>query len=201
MQSDLHAIILAAGASDRMGRDKAALPWLGDSPLLPWMVKTLATAGWLPKVVLGPHTEPFWRDRLPGVSLCLNPHPELGKITSIQTGLRAVPPRARRILITAVDQPRPPALYRLLANLAGTSPVLVPDNAGHRGHPVVLSAGLREELAALTETTLGLRGFLDKHRAETTLAACPAEWLRWDFNTPGAYREALAWFRANQSES
>lgn len=181
-----------------MGRDKAALPWLDHSLLLPWLVRALTSAGWLPKVVVSPHTEPFWRARLPGDCLCLNPRPELGKITSIQTGLRAVPPEARNILFTAVDQPRPPALYRLLARLAGSSPVLVPDNAGHRGHPAVVSAALREELSTLEENRLGLRGFLDRHRADTTLVPCPAEWLRWDFNTPEAYREALAWFRRNQ---
>ncbi len=182
-----------------MGRDKAALPWLDESLLLPWMVNALSSAGWQPKVVLGPHTEPFWRDRLPGGSLCLNPRPELGKITSVQTGLRAIPPDARAILITAVDQPRPPALYRQLARLAGTSAVLVPDHAGHRGHPVVLSADFRDELATLSEQSLGLRGFLDEHRTDTTLVPCPQDWLRWDFNTPDAYHEALAWFRSDQS--
>lgn len=199
MPSDLHAIILAAGNSNRMGCDKAALPWLSDSLLLPWMVDALTSAGWLPKVVVGPHTEPFWRERLPDVCLCLNPRPERGKITSVQTGLHALPRDASHILLTAVDQPRPPALYQLLANLAGTHPVLVPDNAGHRGHPVVLSANLREDLTSLTEQSLGLRGFLDKHRSDTFLVPCPAEWQRWDFNTPGAYHEALAWFRANQA--
>lgn len=201
MRTGLHAIILAAGASDRMGRDKAALPWLDDLMLLPWMAEALSSAGWQPKVVLGPHTEPFWRDRLPGVFLSLNPHPELGKITSVQTGLQAIPSDARHILITAVDQPRPPALYRLLASLAGTARILVPDNAGHRGHPAVISTVLREEISVVDEQTLGLRGFLDRHRADTTLVPCPAAWLRWDFNTPETYQEALAWFRAHQSES
>lgn len=201
MQSDLHAIILAAGASDRMGRDKAALPWLNDSLLLPWMVETLAAAGWRPVVVLGPRTEAFWRHRLPGVSLCLNSHPERGKTTSVIAGLQTLPQEAQHFLITAVDQPRPPALYRLFATLVGTSPILLPDNNGHRGHPVVLARNLRESLGALHEHKLGLRGFLDEHRAETALVPCPAGWLRWDFNTPDAYNEALAWFRAHQSES
>lgn len=194
----LHAIILAAGVSRRMGREKAALPWLDDLPLLPWMVGSLQKGGWTPHVVVGPHNHPSWRERLPGISLCLNPRPEQGKITSVQAGLRDLPPTAEHILITAIDQPRPPALYQQLAQLAVTSPIVVPDRAGHRGHPVVLAAKWRGELARIGEETLGLRGFLDRHGTETRRISCPPEWLLWDFNTPGAYEEALRWFRANQ---
>lgn len=194
----LHAIILAAGSSRRMGRDKAALPWLGGQQLLPWMVETLSESGWIPHVVAGPHNHTFWQERLPGVSLRLNPSPERGKITSVRAGLQECPPDAENILITAVDQPRPAALYRDFARMAGTRPILVPDQAGHRGHPVIVTAEYRGELDQIDEETSGLRGFLDRHRAATTRISYPPEWLRWDFNTPESYEEAFRWFRANQ---
>lgn len=190
-----HALILAAGASDRMGRDKAALPWLGGKLLLPWLVNTLESSGWTAVAVLSPRTEPFWRERLPAANLRLNPHPERGKTTSIAAGLEALEGNPSPVLITAVDQPRPPELYRRLAAAAEGDRILIPDNDGHRGHPIVFPHRFRDELKALEEQTFGLRGFLDRHRAEATLLPCPADWQRWDFNTPGAYEEALAWFR------
>jgi molybdenum cofactor cytidylyltransferase len=192
-----HALILAAGASDRMGHDKAALPWLEGELLLPWLVKTLEAAGWTPVAVVSPRTVSFWRERLPSTHLHLNPHPERGKTTSIAAGLQALKEKPGPVLITAVDQPRPPELYARLAGAATSDTILIPNNNGHRGHPLVFPDRFREELSALEEQTFGLRGFLDRHRAETTLVPCPADWQRWDFNTPAAYEEALVWFRGH----
>jgi molybdenum cofactor cytidylyltransferase len=189
-----HAVILAAGASDRMGRDKAGLPWLDGELLLPWLMKTLEATGWTPIAVVSPRTESFWRERLPETRVHLNPHPERGKTTSIAAGLQALAKKPGPVLITAIDQPRPAELYRQLA-VADRDAVLIPDNGGRRGHPIVLPNRLRGELNALDEESLGLRGFLERHRAETTIIPCPVDWQRWDFNTPGAYEEALEWFR------
>ena len=52
--ADFHAIILAAGQSARMGREKSSLPWLEGQPLLLWMVEELSAGGWQPVVVLRP---------------------------------------------------------------------------------------------------------------------------------------------------
>jgi len=191
------ALILAAGASDRMGRDKAGLPWLDGELLLPWLVKTLDAAGWAPIAVVSPRTESFWRERLPEACVRLNPHPERGKTTSIAAGLQALTDKPGPVLITAVDQPRPGELYRKVA-LAARDAIVIPDHGGRRGHPIVFPQRLRAELNTLDEETLGLRGFLERHRAETTIILCPTDWQRWDFNTPGAYEEALAWFRESR---
>jgi molybdenum cofactor cytidylyltransferase len=190
-----HALILAAGASDRMGRDKAALPWLDGDLLLPWLIKTLEGAEWTTVAVVSPRTEAFWRERLPSTNLQLNPHPERGKTTSIAVGLKALAQKPGPVLISAVDQPRPPELYRSLATVSEGDRIVVPDNNGHRGHPIVFPDRFREELRTLDEQTFGLRGLLDRHRSETTIVPCPTDWQRWDFNTPEAYQEALAWFR------
>jgi molybdenum cofactor cytidylyltransferase len=194
------ALILAAGTSRRMGRDKAGLPWLNGDELLPWLVKTLAATGWEPVAVVNPETEIHWRQRLDPDRICVNPRAAEGKTTSLAAGLSALPHPSGPVLITAVDQPRPPELYRRLAASAGIETILVPNQAGRRGHPVVVPERFRAELGALTEETLGLRGFLNRHRPETRFLECPPDWLRWDLNTPETHAEALAWFRA-QSQS
>jgi len=192
------AVILSAGKSGRMGREKAGLPWLEGKSLLQWTVDSLATAGWRPLVVLAPERFPAWNGVLPAGCAVLNPDPARGKTTSLAAGLRAVPTGARRILIGAVDQPRPPALYERLRreSAVSTAQILVPDFNGRRGHPVVVAGAAREELLALDEGSQGLRGWLDAHRAETRrLTDCDPAWLRWDLNTPAAYEEALRYFQ------
>ena len=201
--ADFYAIILAAGQSARMGREKSSLPWLKGQPLLLWMVEKLSAGGWQPVVVLRSEHFAFWKSALPQGCAVVNPEPERGKTTSLATGLHHVPPDAKWLLITAVDQPRPSALYRRLREAAQThsGKILVPDRQGRRGHPVVLASSLRNQLMALDESSQGLRGLLDAHREETCrLPDCNPAWLRWDLNTPATYEEALAFFQSQLTE-
>jgi molybdenum cofactor cytidylyltransferase len=194
-------VILAAGSSQRMGRDKTRLPWLDGLLLLPWMVRAFQAAGWEPIVVLGPHNHAHWAEELAGARICLNERPERGKATSLTLGLAAVPASVRHIMISAVDQPRLPELYtrlRSAAEVRGES-VIVPDENGHRGHPVVLRSDLKGEFPRLEEGNEGLRGLLDRHLASTYRLSCPPEWMAWDCNTPASHEEALAWFRAQHT--
>jgi molybdenum cofactor cytidylyltransferase len=195
-----HAIILAAGRSTRMGREKCSLPWLDGKPLLMWMAGELAAAGWQPVAVVRPERLAYWSSLLPAGCTVANPDPDRGKTTSVAAGLRHVTPEAGWLMVTSVDQPCPPALYRRLRREAEMHPakIIVPGREGGRGHPVVLDASLREELLALDEASQGLRGLLDAHRAETYRLPDddPAQW-QWDLNTPAAYEEALAFFREN----
>jgi molybdenum cofactor cytidylyltransferase len=105
----------------------------------------------------------------------------------LAAGVQSVPREAQRILITAVDQPRPPALYERLRREADRMHdfILLPSHNGRRGHPVVIPGSARDELLALEEHSLGLRGWLDAHPAETfPLPGCNPLWLKWDLNTP-----------------
>jgi len=198
---DLIAIVLAAGASNRMGRDKAALPWIGGRPLLHWMTMVLVETGWYPIVVLGPHNHSMCRESAPDAKLVLNPRPELGKTSSIATAAGSLRSPVKKILLTAVDQPRPPALYQLLrqASALREEMIVAPNNAGRRGHPVILDGMLCKRLLSLDERDLGLRGLLDEFRSSTHLMPCDPSWLQWDCNSPEDYGAALEWFRAHSA--
>lgn len=191
------ALILAAGSSTRMGREKAGLPWLNGLPLLLWMVETLSSAGWRPLVVLGPAQLEFWVPSLPHGCAVLNPHPEHGKTTSLKAGISAVPREAKHILVTAVDQPRPRAVYSRMFDAARShhQTILVPDRDGHRGHPVVLPGHLRGELLETTEESAGLHGLLGRHKVERLPGFDPRV-LQWDLNTPADHEEALRFFES-----
>jgi len=197
-ESHCFAIILAAGRSGRMGREKAALPWIDGRPLLQWMAEALLASGWEPRIVLSPQRIDGWRSILPAEWLVLNLHPEAGKTTSIAAGAASVPERADWILISAVDQPRPPALYRRLRGETRRCPenFLIPERAGRRDHPVVMRGTLRSRLLNLSEEADGLRGLLDEESDSLrTITDCAPEWLGWDLNTPADYEEALRRFQ------
>jgi molybdenum cofactor cytidylyltransferase len=192
-----HAIVLAAGQSSRMGREKASLPWLDGKSLLAWTIETLESAGWDSLAVVGPSQLETWNRLLPG-RIVLNPSPELGKHTSLVKGVEQIPSNASHILVTAVDQPRLPLVYLRLREEAQnhSERILVPDREGHRGHPVVLNGSLRSALLGVSECTLGLRGLLDAHATETCrLRLCDPAWLRWDVNTLADYDEAFHFFQ------
>ncbi len=192
------AIILAAGDSLRMGTDKAGLPWVGAKPLILHTFDALRDAGWHPMVIVGPHRVAApWMKNLPTGSIRINPDPERGKTSSISAGVHGVPSTAKWILITAVDQPRLPRLYRdlRLATNDSTSDVILPCSEMRVSHPVVVRASLRDQLARLDEHQLGLRGFLKNHAMATDRLRVedPSE-LHWDLNTPEQYEAARAVF-------
>lgn len=198
-----HAIILAAGQSSRMGREKASLPWLDDQMLLEWSLGELLAAGWSATVVVRPENLLFWRTRLSQALVVSNPIPERGKMTSIAEGLCHIPTDSKWILLTAVDQPRPSRLYRLLLECAQirNKKILVPDFCGHRGHPVVISGSLRDKLLAMTEADYGLRGLLDLHSDETyRMLDFDPNWLLWDLNFPSDYEKARAFFSTREED-
>ncbi len=193
-----YAIILAAGQSTRMKREKGRLPWMGGEMLLPWMVQALAGAGWKTKAVVAPESFAYWDATLPVGCAVLNPDPSRGKISSLVCGVETLPSNAKWILISGVDQPRVPALYHHLREEAETckEKIIVPTQNGHRGHPVVLSGCLRDRLLGLDEGTQGLRGLMDSFRLEThQLPEDDSSAPPWDLNTPAAYELALQQFQ------
>ncbi len=192
------AIILAAGQSTRMKREKSGLPWIDGKALLPWMVDSLSDAGWQTTAVLSPESFTHWESTLPAGCAVLNPDPTRGKTSSLTCGVETLSLDTKWILISAVDQPRLPALYRRLRKEAETreAKIIVPARDGRRGHPVVISGTLREKLLVVDENSQGLRGLLDGYRPEThRLPDGDAEEWQWDLNTPDAYEKALAFFR------
>lgn len=169
------AILLAAGASSRMGQPKPLVTWAGRT-LIEWELDQLGAScvdGVV--VVLGSRTE-LVRRVLAGRTeqLVFNQRWPQGRATSLAKGAATLlaPGRTRpdAVVIQNVDQP---ALTHVIDGLVSTllereieaiQPTYL-DAAGreHGGHPVVVAGALLEELAAVTEATEGLRGVLLLH--------------------------------------
>ncbi len=146
----LAGVILAAGRSSRMGRDKALLRW-GETTFLGSLVSAFRLACDPVIVVLGHHAETI-RPAARGARVVVNEGYDRGMLSSLQTGLRAVPDGAEAVVFTLVDHPglRVETLSKLIAASQESDPPLVsPTYRGRRGHPVLIRRVVIDELLAL----------------------------------------------------
>ncbi|HUR69732.1 MAG TPA: nucleotidyltransferase family protein [Candidatus Thermoplasmatota archaeon] len=147
---DAELVVLAAGASSRMGHPKALTPIAGE-PALSRIVRE--AAGFRVLVVLGEHADVI-RAALPALDAkwIVNPRPSMGRTGSLQRGLQAC--RSPRVLVLPVDHPLVSGdTMRLLAERP--EPWVVPTYASRGGHPLKLGEmGVAAVLTAPPATPL-----------------------------------------------
>lgn len=190
-------LVLAAGASTRMGRPKALLPW-GETTLLAYVTATLAAAGVTPiVVVVGPHADEV-RAALPlaDLRLVVNAAWATGRASSVRAGAAALPDGVA-VIVQAVDNPVPPSVIHALVEAAGRGALLaVPSQGGRRGHPILFGAALLPELRQVEEASAGLRAVVGRHLAAREEVAVASEAIHWNLNDPAAYAACHAAYRA-----
>lgn len=149
----LAAVVLAAGASSRMGRPKALLRWRG-RPFVRHAVEQARAAGASPVVVVeGAVALP--EAALGGALRVRNEAWAEGPLGSLQAGLRALLDGARveqGVLVLTVDRPHLRAsTLRALAEAAAREPEAIwqPRTQERRGHPIVYPADLVPALVEL----------------------------------------------------
>lgn len=152
-------VILAAGASSRMGRDKALLPWR-DGTFLSSAIQALQRETELVIVVAGQNAsrlEPVvYRS---AAFMVVNPHPELGQMSSLQRGLEEVLNRGRdAAIVTLVDRPAPRAetIQQIKsAFLAAEDEIwaAVPEYGGKHGHPIAIGREMMEAFLRVPATS------------------------------------------------
>ena len=150
------AVVLAAGASTRMGRPKQLLRHRGRS-FVGCAVELASAAGCAPIVVVGGAVDLGAEPLAPGVLVHHAAWP-LGQLSSLQRGLAAVlerRPDAPAVLVLTVDRPhlRAATVAALVAaSRAEPGWLWQPELHGRRGHPVIYPAALLPALAALPPT-------------------------------------------------
>lgn len=174
------AILLAAGASSRMGEPKPLVRWDGRT-LIEWeRDQLLASCVEEFVIVIGNRAEAVRRtlDEA-GRYVIFNQRWPQGRATSLAKGAAALlasgNPRPSAVVIQNVDQPAPAhVIDRLVevlrarqadgSRVEAVQPTYV-DAGGreHGGHPVVVDGDLLDELAHADDESEGLRGILQRH--------------------------------------
>lgn len=143
----LGGVVLAAGASTRMGRAKAELIWRGLRfvdhcvALLHTCTPTVVVTGALPLEV-------------GATRIVHNEHWADGQFSSLRVGLAALP-RGHAAMVVSVDRPhvRPDTVGLLVdAFEADPTRIVQPSQAGKHGHPILLPADIVTALLAWPAT-------------------------------------------------
>lgn len=180
------AVILAAGASRRMGRPKALL-LLGEETFLGRIVRLVREVEAVPVVVVAdPHGATIQRahEHL-DVRWARNAAPEQGMFSSIQAGVARLPAGAEGALIWPVDVPlvRLDSVQALLRERCDR--LLLPSCQGRSGHPIWLPAHLFPEVLAMApEAAMGLRALRQRHPQEVIWVPVDDAAVLRDVDTP-----------------
>ncbi|HEX2574142.1 MAG TPA: nucleotidyltransferase family protein [Polyangia bacterium] len=178
------AVILAAGASRRMGSPKALLELQGET-YLARIARTARAAGVSHILVVAgpPHGERV-RARLPvGAAVIWNPDPGRGMFSSVQAGVAGLPRGTLSALVWPVDQPlvREDTVRRVLAAQPGR--IAIPRHQGRGGHPVRIPVACFGPLLALPADAT-LKELIDRQAALRVDVDVEDEWAVRDVDTP-----------------
>jgi molybdenum cofactor cytidylyltransferase len=195
------AVVLAAGMSRRMGRPKLLLPF-GEKPLLARVVENLLSVSDIsPIVVVTGHNAQEIREAVREYTVNTAHNPDYaagGMLSSVQTGVRALPADGGAFLLALGDQPmvRPDTLRALLSVWRDTgAPIVRPVYDGKHGHPILFSARCGPEILALpAEATL--KDAVVRHAADIRDVVVMDPAILADIDTPEDYARALQMWNA-----
>jgi molybdenum cofactor cytidylyltransferase len=191
------AVLLGAGESKRMGRNKLSLPW-GKKTVFEHSLGTLLQSDVREVIVVLSHLNDSVggeknRRRGQTIKIVKNPYYKRGMSTSIRRGLQAIDPSAQGILIALGDQPLIKArtinaLIHAFDRRRGS--IVVPSFRGKKGHPVIFDRRYFHELLRL-KGDAGGRSIIEKHPEEVDLVRVRSEGVTKDIDTWKEYRKMI----------
>ena len=195
------AVLLGAGESKRMGRDKLVLPW-GKRTVLEHCLDVLLRSEIREVVVVvRSRSENFedWISKYPAfmrekIKVVVNlDYPE-GMSSSIRKGLKSVDPGSAGVLIALGDQPllKSNTINGLIhAFIHGKRKIAIPYYHNKRGNPVLFDRGFIRGLMRLRGDTGG-RSIIENHPVEVLRVRTRSEAVIRDIDTWGEYRRLKA---------
>jgi len=199
--SSFAGVILAAGDSSRMGRDKALLPWpppatgqaASTDTFLSAAIRSLALATEFVVVVVGKNEAalaPIIYSQ--GASLVVNPDPSRGQFSSLQVGLHEVLNHGRdAAMVTLVD--RPPVSTTTVQKLHDAFEAsddniwaVVPEFSGKHGHPYLIGREMMEAFLRVPPTSIA-RDIEHQHQEHIQYLEVDDPLVALNINTPEDY--------------
>jgi molybdenum cofactor cytidylyltransferase len=191
----LAAVILSAGASSRMGRPKALLPYREGTFLEHLIQVTRHPRIGVTRVVLGAGADEIRTiAKLDLSTVVLNANWKQGQLSSICEGIRSLEGvETDGIVLCPVDHPLVSA--RLVSDLIGQfylsgKSIVLPTYNGRRGHPAIFSSTLYGDLLA-APADKGARAVVWAHSAGVLEVPTDEEGVVLNINDPDMLRHAI----------
>jgi molybdenum cofactor cytidylyltransferase len=188
------AVILAAGQSRRMGRNKLLLPY-GAFTVLETIVTEVTACPPVNEIVVVTGHE---SDRIKAllaaypVRCVFNPaYARAEMIVSLQVGLRALSAEVQAALIVPGDHPRLRRdIIQRVIDAYQPEMLVIPSFQMKRGHPILIDRVWWDELLALPETAT-LRDFIRANEDHIRYVVVETDSVLKDMDTPEEYRSML----------
>jgi molybdenum cofactor cytidylyltransferase len=193
----LPALILAAGASTRMGRPKALLPDSEGVPFVVRVARTLLTAGLTEVVVVvAGQQEEAIREALrtsavsSAIHVVRNPDPARGQLSSLHIGMaEVIGPHTEGVMVTLVDIPLIKVETVVSVNHAWQThraAITRPMVGERHGHPVIFDARLFDALRG-APLDVGAKHVVRGHASEIENVPVDDAGCLLDVDTPDEY--------------
>ena len=190
------AVVLAAGASQRMaGPNKLLLP-AGGEPLVRRTVRTVLAAGVQELVVVTGHQAREVMRAVADLDVTVQPNlrHEEGQMRSVAAGVAALARATDAILVCPADLPLLTAqdLRDVMAAWQAhpERSIVIPRHQGQRGNPIVFAAAYAPEVAA-GRRLVGCRKLAQQYPEETWYLEVDHDRYTTDVDTPEDYRRVL----------
>jgi len=188
------AVVLSAGESSRMGQPKALLPIDGQTFIERIVAALKQTKVGKIIVILGHNARELQSkiSHLP-VEILINTDYKLGQLSSLQLAVRNLQPDldCDGMLVHLVDHPylAPALVEEMIRRFYETRKrIIVPKFHGKRGHPVIFSNALFDEILSAPMEE-GAKAVVNAHRAETLEIETEEEGIAVDIDTPELYQQ------------
>ena len=189
----MRSIVLAAGLSSRMGKQKLLLPFEGRC-VLEHVIENMTEAGLVPiHAVLSDEVNKALTLSSDNVLVLINEHPEQGQSSSLAIALESIPD-GEDFCIMLGDLPLVKAeaaesLFRKFLQMPENKSVLAPSRDGIFGHPIFYRSVWRDRFR-LASGDVGGKKILMKYECEIMRTKVSDEHFK-DIDTPEEYRNLL----------
>jgi molybdenum cofactor cytidylyltransferase len=192
--SEIWAIVLAAGASSRMGTQKLLLPYEGKTIIEKVIEQVESVVQSDIIVILGSHHDEI-RDKIgkPHLKYKQNMQYAEGMLSSVICGFKALPDDTKAALLFLGDQPQIPsgvALEVVSAWKKSGKGIVIPVYSGQRGHPVLIERRYRQEIEQL-DPEQGLRILSKIYSSDVQEVECSYQEILRDIDTPDDYNQEI----------
>ncbi len=192
-------VVMAAGTSTRMGRNKLLLDLEGE-PVVRRTAQRMVAAGLDPVIVVLGHEAALVRQALGDVAahiqLVVNADYLRGVNSSLKAGIASLPETVGAAVVVLADMPfvTSDMLSALVTQYrASSAPLVISDYDGVNAPPMLYDRSLFAELMTMEGEGCG-KAVVKRHRAEAMVISWPAAALN-DLDVPADYdfvRESLA---------